>query len=278
MEILDGKRHDKKSERFHLDHSVYLLNGGRHWGWLDHSAEPKNFTPQQIKRGNEVFTKAFRALVNQWIDSGKDARGIESPLRRYVNKAPRGYTEPLLEVLRLWLVRNMPKLVLMQSGKVAIAVQPPNHWELDEHGLVKYLEPGKYAKECAIFHFKELLDTPGANRLARCNNPECSRPYYLRRRLPRKAEIKRGTYCGNCAGAGSMKRTKVSREVRRQKLVNLAADSWNDWKPTRLHGKKSDWVAQQMNKQSDSAITGRWISRNLKAIEIEVERRKHAKG
>jgi hypothetical protein len=171
----------------------------------------------------------------------------------------------------------MPTPVLMQTGKVAIAVQSPSHWELDERGLVKYLEPGKYAEECAIFYFKELLDTPGAHRVSRCNNPECSRPYYLRRRLPREAEIKRGTYCGKCAGIGSVARMRISRESRKQKMISLAADFWDGWKPTNRQGKRPDWVAKQVNRQSHATITGKWVSQNLRAIEMELER-KRAKG
>ena len=274
MQVLDGKRHDRAAQRSELARIVGWLNGGKHWGWLDHSAEPKIFTPEQIRRGDAAFTKAFRALMDQWIDSGKD--GGEEPLTRYVNKVPPGYTESLLDVLRAWLNRNMPKPMLMNSGKIAIGLQPPSLWELDENGRVKYLEPEKYAEECAVFHFAELLDLPGAHRVARCNNPECRR-YYLRGRLFKK-KIKRGTYCGTCDGIGSVERTRVSRGARKQKQINLAANFWDEWKPTRRHGRKSDWIAQQMNKRAGSTLTGRWVSRNLKAIEIEVERRKHAKS
>lgn len=276
MEILDGKRHDGAAKRLQAEWIVSLLNGGKHWGWLDHSADPKMFTPEQVRRGDRAFIKALRALVNQWIDSGKDPNGVEEPLTRDVNKIPPGYTQPLFEVLLAWLNRNTPKPALMRSGKVAIVMQSPIVWELDENGRVKYLEPERYAEECAVFHLKELLDLSGAHRVAHCNNPECGR-YYLRGRLFKKP-IKRGTYCGRCEGAGSVERTRASREARRRKLVNLAGDFWDSWKPTHRHGRKPDWVAKQMNKRSGSAITGRWVSRNLRAIETEVERRQHAKS
>jgi hypothetical protein len=220
--------------------------------------------------------KEFRALVEQWIDSGKDSNGIEQPLTRNVRKVPPGYTESLFDVLLAWLGRHTPKPVLTNSGRIAISLGSPSISELDENGRVRYLDPEHYAKECAIFHFKELLDLAGAHRLARCNNPKCGR-YYLRRRL-RKAEIKRGTYCGECSGVGSVVRTRASRGVRAQKLVNLAVDVWDQWKPTHRYGKKSDWVAKQINKRSDAVITGKWVSQNQRAIESELERRKHAKS
>ena len=276
MEILDGKSHTKSARRSQLEWIVWLLNEGKHWGWLDHASNPLNLKPEQLRRADEVFMKQFRALVEQWIESGKDSNGIEQPLTRNVRNVPSGYAEPLFGVLLAWLGRHTPKPVLMNSGKIAISLCSPSISELDENGRVRHLDPEHYAKECAIFHLKELLDLAGAHRLARCNNPKCGR-YYLRRRL-RKAEIKRGTYCGECSGAGSVARTRVSREGRAQKLVNLAVQVWDQWKPTHRYGKKSDWVAKQINKRSDAAITGKWVSQNRTAIEIEQERRKHAKG
>jgi len=275
VDILDGKRHDKAVQPFHLGRIVNFLNGGKHWGWLSEAETAKHYQPEQVKQADILFTKRLRALVDQWIGSGKDREGIESPLNRNVNAVPTGYTQPLFDVLSAWLNRNMPTPALMRSGKIAIIAQPPKDRTTDEHGLVKFRDPEEYGNECAIFHFKELLDTPGAHRVGRCNNPKCRR-YYVRRRL-RKAEIKRGTYCGNCTAAGSVERMKRSREARKQRLVSLAADRWDDWKQTRRYGEKADWVARQMNKLSDRAITAKWVTRNRLAIEAEVERRKHAK-
>lgn len=280
MQILDGKRHDKAAQPLHLGHIVTLLNGGKHWGWLSHPETAANYLPEQIELADAFFTKSFRMLVDQWIDSAKDSEGIETPLNRNVVTVPPGYTQPLFDVLLAWLNRgNWPEWGLMRDGKIAISVQPPKEWTKDELGLARFRDPEEYADDCAIFHFKELLDTPGAHRVGRCKNAECRKPYYVRRRL-RKAEIKRGTYCDKCVGASSVERTRISREAHKQKLVSLAADSWDEWKPARRVGKQSDWVAKQVNKKLPLSkhVEGKWVSQNREAIETEVKRRKHAKG
>jgi hypothetical protein len=279
MDILDGKRHDKVAQAHHLRRAVYLLNGGKHWGWLSFPGEADTFTPEVLKRADAMFLSSFRALANQWIDSGVDAE-IESPLARNIRKVPPGYTESLFDVLYAWLNRNMPKPTLMNSGKIAIVAQSPNNWTADEHGLARQVEPAAYARECAIFHFKELLDTPGAHRLARCNNPECGR-LYLRSRL-RKREIKRGTFCADCAGKGSQVRTRATRDRRRQALIELAAGYWAQWKTRSRREKQSVWVALKVNRDRKSredmrVITDRWVSRNREAIEREIEKRTHRK-
>lgn len=277
MEILDSKRHDKAAQPHHLSRIVHFLNGSKYWGWLSEPEMAENYQPEQVNQGNALFTMTLQALVDQWIDSGKDAEGIESPLTRNLNAVPLGCTQPLLDVLLAWLNRgNWPSYTLMQSGKIGIVSQPPRPFIADERGLAKYREPEEYANGCAIFFFMELLDTPGSHRVGRCNNSECGR-YYVRQRL-RKADIKRGSYCGQCARVGSVVRTKISRETARQKLVSLAAGCWDAWTQTRRNGERADWVAKQVNKRSTVGVTGRWVSRNLKAIEVELERRKNAKS
>lgn len=276
MEILDGRRHDKAGQRWELGWIVRLLNGGKHWAGPYAPDIAENYTASQIKQADVQFTDTLRALVDQWIDSGKAKNGIERPLARDISKAPPA-GESLFDILHAWLGRNMPTLALQRNGKIAISSNFPIVWAIPSKAM-KYDDPRDYAKECAIFYLKELLDTPGAHRVSLCKNPECSNPYYLRRRVPRKAEIKRGTYCSNCAGVGSVGRTRISREARKQKLVNLAAEFWDKWKPERRYGRRADWVATRMNSRSDSAVTGKWVNQNLEAIELELKRRTNAKS
>jgi hypothetical protein len=134
------------------DHVVGYLNGGKHWGRLDHPDVAKGYALETRQQADELFASSLRALADQWIDSGKDSKDIEEPLTRNVNKIPPGYAEPLFDVLSAWLGRNMPKPALMRTGKIAIIVQSPN---------LATLDPQFYARECAIYWFKELLDSPG---------------------------------------------------------------------------------------------------------------------
>ena len=276
MEILDGKNHSKWAQRQHLKRAVSLLNGGPAWGWLDFPGVSDEFAPEALKRADARFLQSFRAFVNQWIDSGIDDE-IELPLARDVRKVPPGYCEPLFDILCRWLNLNMPLPALMNSGRIAILPRVPNYQTNDERGRVKNRDAEEYAEECAIYHFKELLDTPGAHRLARCANPECQR-LYLRERL-RKKEIKRGTFCGGCAGKGSLLRTRVTRETRKRVLVALAADYWNEWEAGRKRRERSTWIALKVNGRTGvkgvyPPITGKWVSQNREAIEREGEKRR----
>jgi hypothetical protein len=272
MEILDGKNHSKWAQPHHLNREVSLLNGGPAWGWLDFPGVADEFTPEALKRADARFLESFRALANQWIDSGIDNE-VESPLTRDVRKVPPGYREPLFDILSRWLNRNMPLPALMNTGRIAIWAQAPNYQTTDEKGLVQNRDPEEYAEECAIYHFKELLETPGAHRLARCANPKCQR-LYLRRRL-RKKEIKRGTFCVECAGKGSQVRTRATRENRRRMLIALAADYWGEWEAGRKRGERSSWIALKVNRRSGMKgtrppITGKWVSQNRTEIEREI--------
>ena len=266
MDILDGTR---DRDRWLPDWVVGFLNGEKHWGLLDHPNVGKHYSPETRQQADELFAKSLHALANQWIDSGKDSEGIEEPLKRDVSRILPGDTQPLFDVLSDWLGRNMPKPALMRTGKVAILVDPPNLGALD---------PRFYARECAVYWFKELLDTPGAYRVARCKNPACQ-IYYLRGRL-QKSAIKRGTYCRHCGGAASTERTRSSRESCKRRLIDLAADFWPGWKPTGQNLKQSNWVAAKMKRKlgTNIQITGKWVTQNRKAIETEVKLREQARG
>jgi hypothetical protein len=89
VDILDGKRHDKSAQVHHLGRAVYLLSGGKHWGWLSFPGEAETLSLEVLNRADAMFLNTFRALVNQWIDSGIEAE-IESPLTRDIRKVPPG--------------------------------------------------------------------------------------------------------------------------------------------------------------------------------------------
>ena len=283
MEILDGQRHDRRAERLKVQRIASLLNGGHHWGRLAHPLAAQHYAPEMRQQANKAFTKSLCALVDQWIDSGKGSNG-EVPSKRDVNAIPPGYDESLYDVLLAWLRRNMPKTALLGTGKVGVIDQPPSMLALDAEGRARYLSLSElkvYARECAIYHFKELLASPSALCLSRCGNPRCAAPYYVRARV-RKKEIKRGAYCRNCTGVGSAERVRLGRQVQKQMLIELAADVWGGFRPTDRHPRKVDWVADEIKKRNRALdivpITGKWVSQNQKAIETEMERRKHAKG
>jgi len=258
MQILDGKNHQRGAyEKIALDLISGLLNGGRYWGWLISPATAKNYTPEEILRADAAFLTTLRALVDQWIDSGINEDGVETPSSRYVRGLPKGYSESLFDILHGWLGRNMPKPALLGDGKIGILDQRP-----DLYGL----ELDAYARESAIFYLKELLECPAPHRLGRCKNPKC-RTYFVRKR-ERKGEIKRGTYCGSCELIGAAERTRLSRQHRKNQQLDAAAKAWPQWTKSNKHPNQVEWVAKQVNKQvcSGTPLQAKWVTQNRKNI------------
>jgi hypothetical protein len=259
MQILDGKNHRHGAyDKIALDVILSYLNGGRHWGRLILPDFARKYTREEIIRTDAEFLKTLRALVDQWIDSGINEDGIETPSSRYVRGLPKGYSESLFDILHRWLGRNMPKTVLMNEGKIGILDQRPN--------LYGELELDAYAHESAIFYLKELLECPAPHRLGKCRNPKC-RTYFIRKRA-RNGEIKRGTYCGKCQLIGASERTRLSRQRRKNQQLDAAAKVWRQWKKSNSYPNRSEWVAKQVNKQvrSGTPIQAKWVTQNKKTI------------
>jgi hypothetical protein len=64
-------------------------------------------------------------------------------------------------------------------------------------------------------------------------------------------------------------------------MIGWAADAWAKWKPGNRFGNRTDWVVQKVNAKlspNQKRIKVNWVSWHQTEIEIEVERRNHAKG
>ena len=271
MRVVSYSDHYVRPEHF-ADYTVWMLNGADPWLMRPLRSFAAEYGLSEKQRSGAEIVRHLRALVNQWIDSGKDSHGIEEPSKRNVITVLPDAGERLTDVLQEWIDRHKPSARIMGTGEVAVFDPPiPS---------LRGVEPALFAREYAVFWLYKILNSPVAARIARCSNRTCG-AYYLRRRV-RNSAIKRGTYCVRCSGVGSTVRTNASRERRKQTLINLAADVWPaDWKPTVGYSKLSDWVAARMKKKKMSPpveITGRWVTEKRKEIEMEVERRKHAKG
>jgi hypothetical protein len=269
MEILDGKNHRHGAyEWVALDIILGLLNTGRDWGWLGTSITAKNYAPEAIVRADAVFLSTLRALVDQWIDSGIDEHGVETPSRRYVRGLPKGYSASLFDILRGWLERNIPRPALMTNGRIGI---------LDRMPELFGLELDTYARETAIYYLKELLECPAPHRLGKCKNPKCE-TYFARKRGP-KGAIKRGTYCGECDLVGAAERTRLSRQRRKIQQLGAAAKAWPQWKKSRSYPSQTEWVAARVNQEVFGAapVHPKWVTQNRERI-IELVRAAHASG
>ncbi len=225
----------------------------------------------------------LRSLLDRWIDSGRDYVNNDEPLKRDVYWQSAEGLEPLANVLWAWNLRHAPDIAFQRSGERGITMGKPKRKKDSPFELASFLfgdneplpETEHEAHEIAIYWLQELLESSDRYRIARCDNPECRRRYYMRERI-RKGLIKNGTYCRNCMNAGSSARVKASLERRKQKIIECAASVWNAFKPSHQYSKKSEWVAVQVNRRLhlDRPIKSKWITQNQKAIEAEIERRK----
>jgi hypothetical protein len=208
-------------------------------------------TEEAIRRADALFLKTFRPLVDQWIDSGINEDGTETPSRRYIRSAsidsginhsgteatprkyapgvPKGYPVELFEILLGWLSRNLPKPAPNNDGTIAI---------LDGRPMPTGTDLETYARESAIFFLKELFECPAPCRLRRCRNESC-RTYSARTRA-RNEVIKRGTYCGKCVLAAAAERTKLSGQRRKNRQLELAAKAWLEWKKSNTHPRQPE--------------------------------------
>ena len=166
--VIGKKVVSKASHARELARIVRILNNERFMGCLPPAAFPASYTSLEIERANTEHLGSLRAMVNQWIDSGKDGDGHESPITRDLRAVPPGWTVPLLDVVMDWLRRNRPITVLYPDGKLACEMSEPERmsaWRADAR-----LSPEDLAREVAVFVFQDLLNTPGSGRLACCNN------------------------------------------------------------------------------------------------------------
>jgi hypothetical protein len=228
--------------------------------------------PEQFAKAEAEFDAVLRRCFDQWIDSGKSGvdRIVDSAEDRSIRAVPPGYEQPLLDVLTEWSTSERLGVMFDKSGRTII-IYP----HLDVDGIVK--TPRMAGRNYAIGWFKRLLDLPDCLRLARCT--DC-RMYFAYTKKP-KGAAKNGTFCDDCKSAGGRHRMRSTREHRKATLISIASEFWPKWQPMPRYGKRSVWVAQQVNRctsknaQALPNITGKWITQNQVAIEEEVERRKH---
>ncbi len=244
----------------------------RRSGWDRGSLRFARYSPKTIRTTDATFLKLFRSFVDAWIDSGIDKAEIEEPWKRTLEGVPKGESKSLHDILFEWFPRYRPIAMIGNDGETVFFDQGP-----DLEGLT----PEGYAREMAIYYFKQLLDCSSRYRLARCAKPSCPVPYFERRRSPRKL-IKRGVYCGAHPSIGAAERTRHFRKQRTEKLLDAAAAAWQEWKPGRKKDKQTAYVAWKLRPVckllSIPEITVKWVSQNREEILKRVEERCNAKS
>jgi hypothetical protein len=198
-----------------------------------------------------IFDGILHRVVDDWIDSGKKS-GVDLPWERIVP----------INLLRAYMDRHPAMLNLLNDGSLCLLVAPCPTTQPD---------PTVRVGDVAVGLLLQLLDSPARARLSRCD--ACA-TYFMRARNPKKNQpIYRGTFCHNCKGKASAKRTNATRDLIKEQRVDLAAKWWPRWKPTRRYGDISEWIAGRVNEDLPrlaGAITKKWVTQNQTAIEAKV--------
>ncbi len=217
------------------------------------------------------FKSTLRALVDQWIESGRANVTVtgDEPLKRDVIWRSPLYPKALFEtvVARFWEA-HPSRVTVEPNGSLVQQVGIP-----ESAGSEDSL---RWAREKAIFEFARLLDSPSPQRLSRCDG--CGR-YFVRQRVPVKA-IYHGTFCAKekCKHKGGAKRIVDRREQLARDKIRWAADALVKWKPGKRCGEKKDWIRKTVNEELRmlglDPIEVNWVTWHQEDIEAEVERRK----
>lgn len=259
MQILDGKNHKGGYDKLFQELIVALLNcEWRNWGVLSWTHPEKRPTAEQFDRATEIFHAELRGLVDQFIQTGTDSDGVETPTNRRVRAAVNEPPIPIFDALYEWFTRNQPRPALNSDGTIFILAGQPMYTDQS---------PEQYGHDMAVYYFQELLASPLWSRIGRCANPTCAR-YFMRQRQ-RKTAIKRGSYCGKCSLVGAAERTRRSREKRKSAMLEVAAQAWKDSTNRRLRMDRATWIAKRVNRVFGKVqfVRSKWVNQNRKAIE-----------
>ena len=276
VEILDGITESVRQRYPEL--VAIMLNGKGRKAILESLAGVTDESQEQKAAMVFEFLNTLRGLFDQWIASG-NIDGVENAWERSVHWTSEAYPNPLVTRLMAYEIRNPAEMLYRPDSRFAIGMLPTSAVLPEIWGLVY---PLVMAREKAVLLLRNLVNCPSPlrERLSRC---DACREYFVRARVPKKdTPIYHGSYCASCKGKGKdrARRTVDSRNQRTQEKIKWAADAWAKWTPDHRHGKRSEWVAEQVTGKlpRGEAIKGNWVTWHRAEIEAEVERRNHAKG
>ncbi len=240
---------------------------------------PINFTPPLSA------PEVLRKWVDEWLDSGRDAQGVEDPRDRNFDEAPSAQ-------VAAYEYSKRGKILLYADSKRLAPWLMRNETEAQSkmRGL---LPPGSedWAAEQLVFFLLSDIRL----KLAKCRNEKCG-SYFLLKHWNRR--YKRGTLCDPCQRSRSLesalKATEKERLQAKQELYELAGKrfakqvrSSPDWY---RDSKLKDSIAKYLNghiQRSDSlsaiymsgprkGLTGKWVAhpKNWKGIDSAIKRGK----
>ena len=192
-------------------------------------------------RAADVFRAQLRELVDEWIESGYDENGVQTPKDRDLEKTPKA-----AQTLFAWIGRS------------------PIPAEIDD--------PVADAKSAATRMFRAItMDSKMYYRISRCT--QCGRYFFWERPKscykPRKDASRAVFYCPACrSSAGPPDRMQTRRDKLDEKWLSAAADALTKWRSSEVLKRKFPsavhYIAERMQRYDRKQT---WVTRNLNKIE-----------
>jgi hypothetical protein len=138
----------------------------------------------------------------------------------------------------------------------------------------------------AVLWFILVLNSGHAQLLDRCVH--CQR-YFVRQREMKEGQLykRNGPSCGTCKGLDSNARTQTARDKAKDRMLDVAAEEWGNWKHSHRTPDRYKAVMHRVNERCRNEIhvttrkhriEARWVKRNEREITLRAEQRIEPKG
>jgi hypothetical protein len=220
------------------------------WYWKVPSKQLEAF-----KAATDAHPQQLRSCIDEWIDSGFGKDGETPDGRSLYFGAPTA-----LKIAQSYIKRHPPRMSFSELGAAKFSFSQMS-W--------RNLNPFSEVKEDAARMLASLFASSWKNTICKCRYCE----QYFQIANPTRT-YKRGTFCSRrCNSRASANEiTSRKRETRKGTLLQSLARAekrWNETPSRRLS--KTEWLAHEVNKdiddQTESRVTGKWVTRNLKPLE-----------
>lgn len=213
-----------------------------------------------------LVSARLRTLVDEWLATGQDAEGSESPARRHV--AFQGW-----EAASEYLEQSPPAMsVDLNSGGLRLSVGGPDWKAGGSHDFFKS------QKDWADRLFVGFLASDWQARLCKCRYGPCGR-YFVAVKL--RGSYRRGVYCSrqHRARASAEIITNAHRKQSTLKIIDIATRyllAWHSdsaWRDDRiLKARLAAKVCVDINRDRNlrtghGPVSMKWVTRNREAIE-----------
>ena len=230
---------------------------------------PANISRVESRPIGEALASAhLRILVDDWLNTGRDRDGAESPSQRNIHKTLSGW-HAVLKFSEQYPASILPSL--NTSGFELVVAEPSS-------GGLQAADFFEAAHFEANRLFGGIIASDWSQRLCKCRHVPCGK-YFVPKKL--RGSYRHGTFCcrEHRNHASSVAVVRAQRSQAKRSLVDLAAkwlveqDRTSAWRvKADLKLRLAAFLTQRMGKDP-SLRTGResvqvnWVTRNSEAIE-----------